>query len=161
MIRSWKHRCSAWLTDPDDLIRSETAYALGQIGTPACIARLETMVDDPYVDARYNAAVALAQHGNDKAIDVLAEMLDPNETASVRQEAGDNTQFFKRAVIMSNAMDAVEELARQNPSADYSKVVEELERIVRSDAAELERSQIRPGVVPHAKETLERLKALK
>ena len=36
------------------------------------------MVDDPHADTRYNAAIALAQHGNVAAIPTLAEMLDPD-----------------------------------------------------------------------------------
>ena len=34
-------------TDTDPVIRFQTAYALGHIGTPAAVKQLEAMVDDP------------------------------------------------------------------------------------------------------------------
>ena len=67
--------------DEDPLIRMQTAFALGKIGTPGAIARLEKMVGDPHADTRYNAAVGLAVHGNAKAIDTLAEMLELEDLA--------------------------------------------------------------------------------
>ena len=67
-------------SDDDPLVRSETAYALGQIGTPASLDRLEAMLDDAYPDARFNAAIALAHHGRAKAVATLAEMLDPTRS---------------------------------------------------------------------------------
>src|SRR6476660_8909137 len=39
-------------TDADPRIRFQTAYALGQLGTPAAIERLEAMVNDPDSDTR-------------------------------------------------------------------------------------------------------------
>jgi HEAT repeat protein len=146
-------------SDEDGLVRSETAYALGQVGTPGSIARLEAMVDDAHADTRYNAAVALAQHGNAAAIDTLAEMLDPQETSSVDQEPNEAARFFKRSLIMTNALEAVEKLASDNPTADFSPVVAVLDHVVAATPADLEQARIRPGVVPRAKETLELLRS--
>lgn len=148
-------------SDENSLIRSEAAYALGQIGGPESLARLEQMVDDPYVDARFNAAVALAQHGNAKGLDTLAEMIDPDELASVEQEKSDEAQFIKRAVIMSNALNAIDELEKQNPSAEISSVVAMLERIVQADQAALDRARINSSVVTRAQQTLETLRPTK
>jgi HEAT repeat protein len=145
-------------SDADDLVRSETAYALGRIATPASLTRLETMVDDPHADTRYNAAVALAQHGNARAAETLADMLDPDEMASVRQEENEQAQFDKRGLIMTSALEAVEALAKQIPSADFSAVIEVLERVNRADAGELQRARIHPGIVIRAKHTLELLR---
>ena len=60
----------------------------GTSARPAAIKQLEVMVDDPDAGTRYNAAVALAHRGNVKSIDTLTEMLDMNELAGVRDEAG-------------------------------------------------------------------------
>ena len=140
--------------DPDELVRSETAYALGRIGTPACLERLQAMLGDSFADARYNAAVALAQHGDVKALPVLAEMLSPDEMASVEQEKGADAQFFKRSLVMSGALDAVDKLVKAHPDADYSSVTKALDEIVHADDAALDRARIRRPIVARARETL-------
>lgn len=140
--------------DPDELVRSETAYALGRIGTPACLERLQGMLGDSFADARYNAAVALAQHGDVKALPVLAEMLSPDEMASVEQEKGADAQFFKRSLVMSGALDAIDKLVKAHPDADYSSVTKALDEIVHADDAALDRARIRRPIVARARETL-------
>ena len=145
--------------DDDDLIRSETAYALGRIGTPASLTQLESMVDDPHTDTRYNAAVALAEHGNSQAVDTLAEMLDPLEMESVRQEGNEPAQFYKRGLIMTSALEAVEALASQSSGTDFSDVIEVLERVVRADAEQLHAARIRPAIVGRAEQVSKLLQA--
>ena len=71
--------------DEDPVIRLQTAFALGKIGTPWAIERLETMVGDPHADTRYNAAVGLAVHGNATAIETLSEMLELDDLPSVQR----------------------------------------------------------------------------
>lgn len=138
--------------DPDDSIRSTTAYALGRIGTPASLAQLEILADDPHADTRYNAAVALAQHGDPKAVETLAEMLDYTEMSSVREEEERSDQLMKRALIMSNAMDAARELAKQNPDADLTEITTALEKLATADEAILQESMINPRRVSTAAE---------
>jgi hypothetical protein len=143
--------------DEDELIRSETAYALGRIGTPVALAQLETMVHDPHADSRYNAALALAQRGHAAAIDTLAEMLDPDEMTSVRQEENERAQFNKRGLIMTSALAAVETLVAQNSAADLSAVVDKLQHIISADAAALQQARIHPAIVRRAERLLEHL----
>jgi hypothetical protein len=99
-------------SDEDPVIRSQTAYALGHVGTPAAIERLETMVGDPHADTRYNAAMGLALHGNAKAIETLSEMLELDDLASVQEETNEQNQAFKRAVRSSAIRPR--EISRQN-----------------------------------------------
>jgi HEAT repeat protein len=146
-------------SDEDPLIRSETAYALGQIGSASSLERLEAIVEDAHADTRYNAAVALAQRGNEFAIPTLAEMLDPSEMSSIQEEPSPAAQFYKRSLIVTNAFDAVEKLASRNPDADFAPVVAVLEEIVAAKRAELEQARFHPMIVPRAKEMLQRLKA--
>jgi len=143
--------------DENPLIRSETAFTLGQIGSPQALAQLERMVDDPHADTRYNAAVALAQHGNTAGMATLAEMLDPDEMSSVREEPSLPGQFSKRSLIVTNALHAVEELHRENPSADFTPVTEVLQKVIAMDQKDLDAARIHPTVVPRARETLERI----
>lgn len=140
--------------DENPLVRSETTFALGQIGTPAALAQLAKMVDDPHADTRYNAAVALAQHGDAAAIPALAEMLDPDEMSSVREEPKAADQFFKRSLIVTNALEAVENLAQEQPSADFGPVRTALEKIIAATPDQLEQARLHETVVPRAQETL-------
>jgi HEAT repeat protein len=140
--------------DENVLVRSETAYALGQIGTPTALAELAKMVDDPHTDTRYNAAIALAQHGNVAAIATLAEMLDLAEMSSVREEPSAPAQFYKRSLIVTNALEAIEKLHAANPSADFAPVSEVLKKIFAAKPAELEQARFHPTIVPRATETL-------
>jgi HEAT repeat protein len=138
----------------DPLIRSQTAYTLGQIGTPAAIDRLEVMTDDPNADARYNAAVALAHHGNEKAVETLAEMLDLEVLARAGSPADGQAPAIKRSVIVHTAIEAVKELARQNPAADLALVIEALEHITTADDEALNDAQLPPRLVSEAGDAL-------
>ena len=144
-------------SDADEQVRSAAAYALGQIDTPACTARLEEMVDDPHADTRYNAALALAGRGNVRAVATLAEMLDPDELAGVQQEVDAPAQFSKRALVMTGALEAAEKLARRIPDADLSPIAAALARLTAADAVELERARIHPPIARRARETLDLL----
>jgi HEAT repeats len=145
--------------DADPFIRFQTAYALGQIASPGSIERLEAMVDDPDADTRYNAAVALAHHGNAKAVDTLAEMLDLDELAGVREEQGEANQQIKRTMLIGSAIQAAQALAQQNPKADVSPIVKALQRIAAADKDTLRKAHIEPPLVFVARRSLEQLKA--
>ncbi len=137
--------------DENPLVRSETAYVLGQLGTPTALAELEKMVDDPHPDTRYNAAIALAHHGDAAAIPTLAEMLDPEEMSSIREESGTPAQFYKRSLIVTNAIEAVEKLHGKAPAANFTSVIEVLKKIVAAKPAELEQARFHPTIVPRRK----------
>ena len=85
---------------------------------------------------------------------MLAEMLSPDEMASVEQEKGADAQFFKRSLVMSGALDAVDKLVKEHPDADYSAVSKSLDEIVHAADAELDRARIRRPIVARARETL-------
>jgi monomeric isocitrate dehydrogenase len=113
------------------------------------------MVDDPDADTRYNAAVALAQQGNAKAVETLAEMLDFTEPSSVQEEKEPSDRLAKRTLIMGNAMEAAQELAKKNPDADLSEITAALEKLIHADPAELQKSMVNPyRVIAAAKSTL-------
>jgi HEAT repeat protein len=146
-------------SDEEPLIRSKTAFALGQIGTLEALTLLETLVDDPDPDTRYNAAVGLAHHGNAAALETLAEMLDLNELARLPQATDEKSQALRRAVIVGNALQAVDTLAVQNRSADFSPVIESLEQLAAADADALRQLHLPTRVISDARRELERLRA--
>jgi hypothetical protein len=144
--------------DDDPRIRSQVAYTLGQIGTSEGLKLLEALADDPDPDTRYNAAVGLAHHGNAQAVETLAEMLDLEELTSMRVEAVGQDETFKRAVIVGNALQAVETLADKNPDVDFSPVNESLQQLANADRAQLDKARLPSRVASDAQRLLERLR---
>jgi HEAT repeat protein len=57
-------------------IRKMVVYALGALPGDAQLATLSTALQDAAPDVRWNAAVALARHGNREGAPVLRQMLD-------------------------------------------------------------------------------------
>src|SRR5262249_53667553 len=62
--------------DSDPGIRKMVVYALGALPGDAQSTTLRTALNDPVADVRWNAAVALARHGNHEGINVVRQMLD-------------------------------------------------------------------------------------
>jgi hypothetical protein len=116
----------------DDLVRSETAFALGVLAKapdadPAYLGELELLLEDFYPDARYNAATGLARLGDLRSIPTIIEMLDLDSiVGSVEGEQPFNEQVSqaslarqrgeKRDLILVNALKAVASL-REGHSA--------------------------------------------
>jgi len=57
-------------------IRKMTVYALGALPGDEQIATLRTALNDSVPDVQWNAAVALARHGNTQGVGILGRMLD-------------------------------------------------------------------------------------
>jgi HEAT repeat protein len=121
--------------DPDPRTRAVSAVALGVIGGPKNLARLREMLDDLDADVRYNAAVRMAQHGDEAAVPVLVEMLDQYETAGVESEKSAEMRPFKRALITINALRAAAQMAEKNPRANIEPLVAAVDKL---DSADLE-----------------------
>jgi hypothetical protein len=117
------------------------------------------MVDDPHADTRYNAAVGLARHGNAKAAETLAEMLDLTELAGTRHVDNERAEAERRAVIVGNALQAVETLAQRNPSADLSLVIESLEQLAAAETKELTDALVPTLAASEARRVLESLES--
>jgi HEAT repeat protein len=61
---------------PDPGIRKMAVYALGAVAGEAQRSTLRTALADPVPDVQWNAAVALARHGDGAGLPVLRRMLD-------------------------------------------------------------------------------------
>ncbi len=115
--------------DPEPVIRLRAAYVLGILGGDDASGRLVKLLDDPSPNVSYNAATALARHGDVRSIDRLLEMLSPDQSKAVQGEEK-TLQDEKRTVILLNGLRAVDQLATANPTADLSrlqKAVDELQ----------------------------------
>ena len=67
--------------DPNELVRHEAAFSLGQMGYSACVPHLErATLGDPSMFVRHEAAIALGVVGNKGAREALERALsDPDE----------------------------------------------------------------------------------
>lgn len=163
--------------DQDELIRSETTFAIGVVaGTPDADPRLAEklveLADDPYTDARFNAAAALARLGDPAAPAAVAEMFDASSlssslsgekalTAEVTAEALASQKAFKRNMILSSGLKSTNLLlATPTLAAESFKPLETaLEGFLQSKK-ELEKTAPLPDeLVDEAERTLTRVKA--
>jgi HEAT repeat protein len=126
-------------SDADPRVRGTAALTAGVVGGEKLTARLVAMLGDSNPDVRYNAAIRLAAHGDARAAGVLAEMLDPEESAGVELEKVEELRPYKRALIVTNALVAAEQLLGKNPTADLSLLRHQLERLVASNPDKVQR----------------------
>jgi len=127
--------------DPRPRLRSRAAFALGVIGGSEAEARLEALLLDGSPDVRYNAATGLARHGNAKVVDVLLEMLDPNELAGIERETEEPGRDFKRVMILTNGLRATRQLASENRTIDIGRLREAVRRLTVSDVEDAVRAE--------------------
>lgn len=147
--------------DQDPTIRLRAAYALGKLGTPAALERLEVLTDDPDADTRFNSAIALAHRGNAKSVDTLAEIFDVDELVQTTTDKDGNTVPSKLIVFIEPAMGAVQSLAHKNTSADLGPIVASLEKLSKADEAKLKAALVPPRFSADAQQCLDMLKSLK
>lgn len=147
--------------DQDELVRSETAFAAGVLAAapeadPRLATMLEELADDTYTDARFNAAIGLANIGSPRAAKAVAEMLDPASieaslageqamTEQVTAAALRSQKAYKRNMILHNAVKAANRLAaiESLSSADRATLAAALKKFI-----ELAPTVEEPGPVP-------------
>jgi HEAT repeat protein len=88
-------------------LRSAAAFTLGVVGGPGADERLELLVGDAADEVRYNAAIGLARQGRDAAYETLSEMLALPDTPAEPGDAASQSQRYRRALIVVNALKAV------------------------------------------------------
>lgn len=137
----------ASVNQPDDeLLRSETAFALGVLANvpgadPRYTDELLALLDDFYPDARYNAANGLARAGNLAAVDVVVEMLDLEaieaSVAAVQQFSEQQSaasvalaQAAKRDAIIKNAVKSALSLHEHHPQTKLPKIEAALAKLI-------------------------------
>jgi hypothetical protein len=164
--------------DEDDQLRSWSAVALGWAAlAPEADPRIEdalrVLADDPYTDARFNAAEALARMGSPRAAAALAEMFDPESiAASLRVEEGASTnptdpelrsrRVFKRNTIVNAALRAVEMLLEHKQTrAALAPVETALDRFIAAAPTVQEPAPVPSDLLEAAKRTLAKVQAAK
>jgi HEAT repeat protein len=129
-----------------DPLRSSSAYALGVVGGPAAVERLEELAGDADDDVRYNAAIALARQGRENAWEPIAEMLALPDVSTTPGDQAAQAARYRRAMIVVNALKGVgllvDDTGRPPPEAIgalVAKLADDPVGDVRSSAAALGR----------------------
>ncbi len=134
-------------------LRSTAAYVLGVIGGEEALDRLVILLDDPYTNTRYNAAAGLCRHGDSRAIPVLLEMLDPENTAAVSDEAHDSGKDWKRLQVINTGIRGAGQLAQKGSPDSLQPIREALQRIIDSEL-NMFGPRVRHGIRINAEDTL-------
>ena len=163
--------------DQDELVRSETTFAIGVVaGTPDADPRLAEklveLADDPYTDARFNAAAALARLGSPAAPAAVAEMFDADSLASslsgekalteeVTEEALAAQKAFKRNMILSSAIKSTNQLLATPalPAEAFAPLETAVEGFLKSLEKLQKTGPVPDELVDEAERTLVRVKA--
>lgn len=163
--------------DQDELIRSETAFALGVLAAAPdadlrLAAQLEELADDLYTDARFNAAAGLARLGHPRAAGAVAEMLAADSIAAsltgekpLAEGADERTlaaqRAYKRNSIVNSALSAIEMLvASKSLSAEDRATLEQaLADFIAAAPTVKEPVPIPAALVDGAKRTLAKVQA--
>ena len=129
-------------------IRKMTVYALGALPGDEQIATLRTALNDSVPDVQWNAAVALARHGNTQGVGILGRMLDREYVERVAEptmgvgsdevdRVGEVMITGLNAIAALNAIsfrDSVLQLSRQDESLRVRQAA--IEALAAFDAAD-------------------------
>lgn len=128
------------IADPDPGIRKTVAFALGGFKGAAVDHSLAVLVEDPVADVRWNAAIALAELGNDDGVEVLEQMLDrrflgqvPDITPQQQEEAMIGALRALVQLDQSTKLDLVSTLADSDPSLKVRQAAIEARRALESE----------------------------
>jgi hypothetical protein len=138
-------------------LRSAAAFALGVVGGEEALNRLETMTTDAYSNARFNAALGLARHGDRRAEAVLLEMLDPQSDSSDDGEPHQAGQQSKRLLVVKNGIRGAAQLASGNRQEEFADLEGALQQLIASDLTSLH-PRVRQGIRIQAEDALIRLR---
>jgi HEAT repeat protein len=123
---------------PHAELRSVCAFALGVIGGEEALDRLHQMAEnDPYPNARYNAATGLARYGDERVIPTLLEMLDPNNPAPPANEWHQAEKEQALVNVLKAGLQATLRLAETNPQADLRELRPAIERLKGKEVAQV------------------------
>lgn len=141
-----------------DELRSNAAFVLGVMGDPAALDRLALMLNDAHTNARYNAALGLARHGDARSTAVLLEMLDPANEVSAEDEPTESAKASKRLSVMKNGIEGARQLVAANPDQDAAELTAALQTVIDSELPKFH-ARVRRGIQINAKEALLNIRA--
>ena len=100
-------RLQPFYESPDPGIRKMVVYALGALPGDAQLGTLQTALQDAEPDVRWNAAVALARHGDREGAGVIRQMLDRGYVEqTVKREVRQDSDIDPIADVMISGLRA-------------------------------------------------------
>ncbi|MCE9553531.1 MAG: hypothetical protein K8T91_09180 [Planctomycetes bacterium] len=125
-------------TDEAPVVADAGTFGLGVLGGPEAVKRLKQILREARpADVHYNAALALARHGDSAGLDLISEMIDPATKRSLTEES-EKARSAKQARLQLNGLRAAHQLAAANPKADLASLIPVIQKVQASAA---------PGVV--------------
>jgi len=101
------HRLQPLFGSSDPGVRKMTVYALGALPGETQLDTLRQALEDPAADVRWNAAIALARHGDREGAGVIRQMLDRNYVEQiVRRDVRQDTDADPIADVMIGGLRA-------------------------------------------------------
>lgn len=129
--------------DGDPQVRLTAAYTLGVLGGTEAEARLVAMLVDENRLVRYNAATGLARQGNPSAVDVLLEMLGPEQDAVLPDGTSAQSQKSQADLVRVNALRAIRQLLEANSEIPKDRLREAIARLDKTTDSPAVRAEIR------------------
>lgn len=102
-------------------VRKMAVYALGVLPDDGAHTTLRAALDDPTPDVQWNAAVALARHGDSRSSRVLARMLDRDHVAGL--VTASETRVDPASEVMISGLRAVAGLGSAGVGEDLRAAV--------------------------------------
>jgi len=124
-----------------ELLRSTASYVLGVFPGEEAAERLAKLIHDPCLDVGYNATIGLARRGDERALPLLGEMLDPPPEALVDEDVPDDPdnanaarnregrEQWKRSHIMENALRAIAKMRTDHPAASMGSLKTDVQSV--------------------------------
>ena len=102
-------------SDPDPLVRSRVASALGSLGNERAVSELESALQDPHVTVRTQSMTALGQIGGDRAVMALGSVLtdegiDPVERVIAAQTLWKQDSEIAQSYLQASSNDRNEQV---------------------------------------------------
>jgi len=126
----------------DQPLKSAAAFTLGVVGGPGAVERLIELSGDTADDVRFNAALGLSRQGRAEAVDGLVEMLSLPDVpvAPDAEDAAAQSQRYKRALVVVNALRGVALLVDTSHEPPPQAVIERVEAVAKDPVADVRSS---------------------
>ena len=141
---------------PHGELRGAAAFTLGIVGGTEALERLAVLLEDTYPSVRYNAATGLARAGDERAVEVLLEMLDPANRLAAVDERSSADQANRRFEVLKNGISATLLLVEKSPQTNRARLLAALKNLSGDALAFLPQPQAREKIRLDAKDSLKR-----
>jgi hypothetical protein len=118
-------------------LRSAAAFTLGVVGGPGADERLDVLLGDAVADVRFNAAIGLARQGRSNAYETLEEMLALPDVPAAPGDDQAQSDRYRRALIVVNAIKAVNLLVDASGVAPPAGIVTRMAELTKDPVGDV------------------------